>query len=211
MKTYLFDFDGTLVDSMPIWSGVMKRILDESNIPYGDDLIKIITPLGAGGTVKYFIGLGLPLTEEEAHEKMTDYLVREYTYNVPEKEGVIDTLKKMKNRGDSINVLTASRHIALDPCLQRLGIFDIFDNVWSCDDFNTSKANPEIYRMAAERLGKRVEDVIFVDDNLLADQTAKAAGMTVYGIYDDSSKDYVDEIKNATDKYVYKFPELLNL
>ena len=46
MACYLFDFDGTLVDSMPTFVSVMKRILDENHIPYGDDLIKIITPLG---------------------------------------------------------------------------------------------------------------------------------------------------------------------
>ena len=211
MKTYLFDFDGTLVDSMPIWGGVMKRILDEDNIPYGDDLIKTITPLGALGTARYFIGLGLPLTEEEALLKMSNYLVKEYTENVPAKEGVIETLKKMKARGDSLNVLTASRHAALDPCLKRLGIFDIFDNVWSSDDFGTGKADPKIYRLAAQRLGKTVDEVIFVDDNLGADLTAKSAGMTVYGIYDESSRDYVEDMKAATDAYLYTFEEILNL
>ena len=210
-NTYLFDFDGTLVDSMPIWSAIMKRILDEASIPYGSDIIKIITPLGGPGIAKYFISLGHPLTEEALLEKMNLYIVDEYTHNVPAKEGVIEALKKMKDRGDSLNVLTASRHVALDPCLIRLGIFDIFDNVWSCDDFNTSKADPEIYRMAAERLGKGVDEVIFVDDNLNADLTAKKAGMTVVGIYDESSRDYVDEIKDATDGYVYSFEELLNM
>lgn len=211
MKTYLFDFDGTLVDSMPTWSGVMKRILDEGDVPYGSDLIKIITPLGALGTARYFISLGLELSEEEILEKMNRYIVKEYSENVPEKEGVIETLNKMKERGDSLNVLTASRHVALDPCLKRLGIFDIFDNVWSCDDFATTKSNPEIYAMAAERLGKSVSEVIFVDDNLNADKTAKSAGMTVYGIYDESSKDYIKEIKAATDAYLYNFAEILNL
>ena len=52
MKTYIFDFDGTLVDSMPTWSRVMKRLLDETNTPYGEDIIKIITPLGNLGTAK---------------------------------------------------------------------------------------------------------------------------------------------------------------
>ena len=211
MKTYLFDFDGTLVDSMPTWSGIMKRILDEGDVPYGSDLIKIITPLGALGTARYFISLGLKLGEDEILEKMNRYIIKEYSESVPAKEGVIETLKKMKERGDGLNVLTASRHVALDPCLKRLGIFDIFDNVWSCDDFATTKANPEIYAMAAERLGKSVSEVIFVDDNLNADKTAKAAGMTVYGIYDDTSKDYIKEIKAATDAYLYNFEEILNL
>jgi len=211
MNTYLFDFDGTLVDSMPIWSATMKRILDETNTPYGEDLVKIITPLGAVGTAKYFIELGSPLTLDEILEKMSEYLVREYTENVPAKESVIETLRELKRRGDSINVLTASPHLTLDPCLKRLGIFNLFDFVWSCDDFGTGKSNPDIYRQAAERLGKRVDEVIFIDDNLGADKTAKSAGMTVYGIYDDSSADYVEEMKAATDKYIYNFKELLDI
>ena len=43
MKYYLFDFDGTLVDSMPTYAAMMLRILDENKISYGDDIIKIIT------------------------------------------------------------------------------------------------------------------------------------------------------------------------
>ena len=211
MKTYLFDFDGTLVDSMPTWSGVMKKILDDTGTPYGSDLIKIITPLGNAGTAKYYVDIGCPLSYDEIIEVMNALMVKEYSENVPAKAGVIETLNVLKSRGDSLNVLTASSHRTLDPCLKRLGIFDIFDNVWSCDDFGTSKANPEIYHLAAERLGKRVKEIIFIDDNLGADKTAKAAGMTVYGIYDDSSAEYVDDIKAATDAYLYEFKELLNL
>ena len=211
MKTYIFDFDGTLVDSMPTWSGVMKKILDDTNTPYTSDLIKIITPLGNAGTAKYYTEIGCPLSYEEIIEAMNGYMIKEYSENVPAKDTVIEALKEMKARGDSLNVLTASSHRTLDPCLKRLGIFDMFDNVWSCDDFGTSKTDPEIYCAAAERLGKKTSDIIFVDDNLGADKTAKAAGMTVYGIYDDSSADYVDDIKASTDAYVYEFKELLTL
>lgn len=211
MKTYLFDFDGTLVDSMPVWSSVMKRILDETNTPYGDDLIKIITPLGNVGTAKYYVSIGCPLSYDEIIETMNRHMIKEYTENIPAKETVIETLKILKARGDSLNVLTASSHRVLDPCLKRLGIFDAFDNVWSCDDFGTGKADPKIYRLAAEKLGKTVDEVIFIDDNFGADKTAKAAGMTVYGIYDESSKDYVDEMKAETDAYLYTFEELLYL
>ena len=54
-KTYLFDFDGTLVDSMPSYISVMLRILDENDVAYGKDIIKIITPLGYLGTAKYYV------------------------------------------------------------------------------------------------------------------------------------------------------------
>ena len=65
--------------------------------------------------------------------------------------------------------------------------------------------------MAAERLGEKVENILFLDDNLNADLTAKKAGMKVCGVYDDSSKEYMQEIKNATDYYIYDFSELLKI
>ena len=69
MKTYLFDFDGTLVDSMPTYVSTMLRILDENNIPYDNSIVKIITPLGLVGTAKYYISLGVNKTVEEITEK----------------------------------------------------------------------------------------------------------------------------------------------
>lgn len=210
MNTYLFDFDGTLVDSMPTYSALMLRILDEHGVKYGDDIIKIITPLGYNGTATYFIEeLGMDKSHDYLTSLMLKYAVDAYTNVVPAKEHVIESLRELKKRGASLNVLTASPHEALDPCLKRLGIYDLFDNVWSCNDFDTTKADPKIYHMAAERIGVPVNEVIFLDDNLNADKTAKVAGMVVYGVYDESSKEYVEEMKAATDKYVYDFRELL--
>ena len=54
-EAYLFDFDGTLVDSMPTFCSAMLRILDENGICYENDIIKIITPLGLAGTAEYYI------------------------------------------------------------------------------------------------------------------------------------------------------------
>ncbi len=207
-KTYLFDFDGTLVDSMPIFGAVMVRILDERGIGHGDDIVKIITPLGYRGTAEYFRTLGVNESVEELIEIMNTYARIEYENNIPAKSSVAETLREMKNRGYSLNVLTASPHIALDPCLKRLGLWELFDKVWSCDDFGTTKANPEIYKMAAARMGVDVGEVIFVDDNINAVKTAKAAGMVSVGIFDESGADFMDEFRAAADGYVFDFSEL---
>ncbi len=209
MKTYLFDFDGTLVDSMPTFVSSMLRILDENGIAYGDDIIKIITPLGLLGTADYFVKIGVPLPKEEIIELMKKYMLEAYFYHIEAKENVISVLDTLRKQGASLNVLTASPHITLDACLKRLGILDLFANVWSCDDFGTTKADPEIYKMAAEKIGVPVSDVLFLDDNFNADKTAKSAGMKVCGVYDESSKEYVDEMKALADYYIYDFSELL--
>lgn len=210
MKTYLFDFDGTLVDSMPTFTNMFYKLLNDNGVTYPSDIIKRITPLGYAGSVKYLLeNTDIKLSAEEISKFLADYSLDAYTYKIPAKDGVVETLKELKRQGDSLNVLTASPHITLDPCLKRLGIYDLFDNVWSCEDFSTTKSNPEIYVLAAQKIGKHACEVIFIDDNVNADIAAKKSGMTVYGIYDDSSKDFVEEMKAVTDRYIYNFKELL--
>ena len=211
MNTYLFVFDGTLVDSMPVYVSSMLRILDENGVCYGDDIVKIITPLGLIGTAKYYIEIGVDKTEDELISTMKEYMLHEYLYNIPAKENVISTLNELKTRGASLNVLTASPHATLDACLKRIGIYDLFDNVWSCDDFCTTKADPQIYVEAAKKIGKPVNEILFLDDNFNADKTAKQAGMLVCGVYDKSSDDYIDDIKAVSDYYIYDFKELLDI
>ena len=211
-KYYLFDFDGTLVDSMPTFVSAMLRILDENGISYDSNIIKIITPLGLSGTAEYYIEqMGVKMSREQLMGVMKDYMMDAYFHTIPVKAHVPEVLRALKAQGASLNVLTASPHVTLDACLKRLGLWELFDNVWSCDDFNTTKADPQIYVRAAEKVGTTVENVLFLDDNLNADQTAKAAGMQVCGVYDESSKDYVEQMKAANDYYIYDFQELLHI
>ena len=69
IKNIILDFDGTLVDSMPTYAGVMLRILDECGVSYGDDLVKIITPL-VSGIVVTLIGMSL-IKVSYSHIKLT--------------------------------------------------------------------------------------------------------------------------------------------
>ena len=209
-RYYLFDFDGTLVDSMPTYVSVMLRILDEHGVLYGDDVMKIITPLGYAGAAKYFLdNFKIDSTQEELIKKMHSYALAAYRDEIEAKSNVVYVLHELKARSCSLNVLTASPHEMLDPCLKRLGIFDLFDNIWSCEDFNTTKADPKIYRMAAERIGADMRQILFLDDNYNADLSAKNAGMPVCGVFDPSSKEYENEIRSITDHYITDFIELL--
>ena len=207
--TYLFDFDGTLVDSMPRWIRKMLRILDEYGIAYGEDIIRTVTPLGDLGCARYFQELGVPLSVEELFAMMDEYAIPAYRDEIPAKETVPETLRALKAAGHRLAVLTASPHKMLDPCLKRLGLYDLFDEVWSSDDFGMPKSNPEIYRRASHLLGISVGECIFLDDNIIALKAAKEAGAIPVGIFDPSSAEDEDAIRAVSARYLVRMEELL--
>lgn len=211
MKNYLFDFDGTLIDSMPTFVSVMLGVLDKHGIKYDSDIVKTLTPLGLLGSARYFRDLGIDKSEEEICEIIMAGMREEYALRIPAKDKVTETLRSLYESGARLHILTASPHENLDPCLMRLGLSELFDNVWSCDDFGTTKADPEIYKRVAELIGAAPSDIIFVDDNYNADMTARSAGMRVYGIYDPSSAEYESDMRRDCDAYLENISDILDL
>lgn len=206
LKSYIFDFDGTLVDSMPCWSKMMLNILVKNNISYPDNIIEIITPLGNIGAAKYFIeNLHAQLTVEQMMLQMDAYAYPEYRDNIVLKPGVLDYLTMLKEHDCTLHVLTASPHKMLDPCLKRNGIYDLFDNVWSIDDFGLSKSDVRIYNEAIARIGSTKSETLFFDDNIGAVKTAKQAGLYTVAVYDASAKGFTEELKRVSDTYIESF------
>ncbi len=209
MSTYLFDFDGTLGDSMPFFAEGILAILKKYRIAYPEDLVKIVTPLGYAGTARYCIEmLGTPLTVESFVEELKDYLFPAYRDAVSLKPGVADYLKALRREGHSLNLLSASPRKMTATALQRCGVIDLFDNVWSCEDFGMGKDNPQIFVAAAQRAGGVIADTVLFDDNLQVIKTAAKAGIQTVGVYDASSADYTEQIKEVTDRFIYTFEDL---
>jgi len=200
--------DGTLIDSMPSYGGAIMKFLKDNKINYPDDVIKIVTPLGLEGAAKYFITLGSEKDVDTIVAELRNNMIEDYKNTIPAKPYVEQALRKLVSKGHSVNVLTASPHVTLDPCLKRLGLFDLFENVWSSEDFGTTKADVNIYFDVAKRLNTTVSECVFLDDNYNACLTAQKSGMHVIGVYDVSSDEYIDDIKAVTEKYIYSFEEL---
>ena len=209
-KVYIFDLDGTLIDSMPVGIGIVLGFLNEKGIDYPDDIVTTLTPLGYKGSAKYIadhLSGGGQL--EQIYEYFQAQTLREYGETIPLKAHVKETLEGLKAQGYRLNVLTASPQLLTDICLKRLGVYDLFDNVWSIDAFGLTKADEQIYIEAAKRIGVTPEECIMADDNLHVLQTAKKVGMATVGVYDESSKDVMEEMRAIADKYVVDFADLL--
>ena len=208
MTQYIFDFDGVLVDSMPVWAGTYVQLLEQHGIPVPDGFVRRITPLGNDGAAQCLIEAGLPLSKEEIRRCAMERYAYEYSHNISLKPHVAQTLERLVANGNKVHVLTGSSHCYVDPCLKRHNVFHLFENVWSVDDFPYTKAQPEIYREVAERLCVPLSECVFFDDNYPAIKTAAAAGMPTVGVYDVSSADFVEQMKAVADRYITDFAEI---
>jgi len=209
-KVYIFDLDGTLIDSMPTGVGIVLGFLDEKGIAYPDDIVTRLTPLGYRGSAQYIADhLAEAYDVEEIYEYFKAQTMRAYGETIPLKAHVKETLEEMRSQGYRLNVLTASPQILTDICLKRLQVYDLFENVWSIEAFGMSKAEEAIYVEAARRIGVKPTECVMADDNLNVLKTAKKVGMATVGVYDASAEKVREEMRAVADKYVVDFADIL--
>ena len=209
-RIWLFDLDGTLIDSMPTGVDIVLQFLRDHGVSYPDNFIEIITPLGYKGISKYYAEkMGIPMTADEIFAAFQQKTLQAYGEIIPLKKGVKETLEALKTKGDKLFVLTASPNALIELSLKRLGVFDLFEETWSVEQFSWTKANKELFYEIAKRLGVSTSDCIMVDDNYNVLKVAKSAGMQTVGVYDEYSKATQTDLRAAADVYVTELSQLI--
>lgn len=208
-KIAVFDLDGTLIDSMPSFSAVMRSIPTEAGFPADDELVNFVTPLGYRKTAEYYVEMGVPGTTDEIVHIIEERLYRAYSEQIVLKPGVEAYLKQLKAEGARLFVLTASPHMMTDISLQRNSVLDLFEAVWSVDDYGINKSDVTLFYKLAERIGCEPGDIHYFDDNLTAVCNAGKAGLITYGVYDGQPEALAEQIKAVSVHFVTSFEDLV--
>lgn len=198
----IFDMDGTLVDSMRFWKVLGEEYLKSrgvGQIPGNlSERIKAMTMTESAALfVKEFALTGTP---EEAAAQMNAMMERHYREDIPEKAGTREYLEMLKSRGVRLCVASSTAGELQEACLKRLGLYDYFDFLISCEEVGAGKDRPDVYLAAARRLGAAPADTAVYEDAFYALQTAKAAGFYAVGVYDESAGKYWESIKETADE-----------
>lgn len=211
-RVFIFDFDGTLADSMKHAMQIFLDFLDEYGIKYEGDIIDKIVPMGYRKASKYFVELGVPMSEDEIFRTLCNRQVELYSSpKIELKNNVFFTLKKLYERGERLNILSGSTLEMITPCVNRMGFSELFENIWSVDEFGLTKNNPETYKFVAEKIGVDCQDCLFFDDNYDNLLAAKKAGMRTFGVREEYSKAHKENIKEISEKYIRDFSEVLDV
>lgn len=210
LKAAIFDLDGTLVDSMDVWSKIDEEYLKSFGLEVPDNLQKEITHLTLTETAKYFKEkFNIKDNINSIIDKWNSMAFYHYSNNIGLKEGALDYLKYLKENNIKIALATSNSVPLLEASLKNNGIYEYFDVISTSEEVKKSKSHPDIYLLSAKKLNVDPKNCIVFEDIPLAVKGAKLAGMTVYAVYDKSSEDSKEELMALADKYIYDFNELI--
>lgn len=189
VRAAIFDLDGTLLDSMGVWDQVDIDFLAKRGIAVPDDYMTKVAAMQFRQIAEYTIArFGLPDTPEALMDEWDDMARVAYATTVEAKPGALDYLHDLKARGVRLGVATSLPPRLREPALEHVGMLDLFDAIVSVDDANdVGKDRPDVYLLAAARLGVEPRDCTVFEDLLVAMRSAKSVGMRVWAMHDDSS------------------------
>ena len=183
IRAVIFDADGTLVDSMPMWNRITYDYADFKGIYAPPGLSKIMNEMCLEQCAAYYRDkLGAKGTIEEICAEIAGMAAEKYRTTVPEIRGAAAFLQALKAHGIRTALATASDLSTLTPALERLGLLPHLDVLESCTTIGKSKEHPDIYHKCAADLGAAPEECVVFEDALYAVRTAKQAGFSVVGL-----------------------------
>lgn len=211
IRAAIFDFDGTLVDSMYVWEKVDRDFLSERGIPvtaeYTDNVRSMFFETAAAYTKSEY---KLPESVEEIMNIWLRMAHREYAENVRAKRYAVRYLRELKLRGIMLGMATSSNPYLLMPCLENNGMDGLFDCICYTAEVGMNKSNPDIYVYTAEKLGVRPEECVVFEDIIEGLDSAKSVGMKTVAVYDRSNDAYMEKIKTSADKFITGYSEILS-
>ena len=125
-----------------------------------------------------------------------------YRDEVKLKPGISELLEALREKGVPMVIATSGSRELLSSALERNGIAEYFDEIFTCSELDTTKHEPEIFLACAEFLRLEPENIGVFEDALFAIETAKRAGFITFGVEDESNADDVERMKLVCDFYI---------
>lgn len=209
-KAVIFDLDGTITDSMWVWTDIDREFFEKKKIEMPADFQSEIEGMSFTETAEYFIDkFSLSVTADTLKEEWTKMAVRKYEYEITIKPGFMPFINHLKNNGIKAGIATSNSPMLLDIFLRKRKLDSFFQAVTTSCDVQKGKPAPDVYLKTAEKLNATPKECLVFEDIPMGILSAKNAGMQVCAIEDDYSVRMRDKKRELADYYITDYRQVL--
>lgn len=206
----IFDLDGTLIHSQPAWKDVDIKFMEKRNLPIPQDFYAKVSTMNLAQAADYVRAeCGVTEPKDEIIKEWLDMMQYEYAHNIPTVKGAETFVTKLHKAGVKLCLATASEKSFYEPCLTRHGILDKFDALVTTYEVKRGKGFPDVYLLAAERVGVAPEKCCVFEDILPGIIGAKAANMASVAILEPYSQPNHEKMTELADLAISDYTCLL--
>ena len=178
----LFDMDGTLIDSEPVWFETQAKVLADYGFDLGHEHWQGVLGQPIEASSRYLVGVsGIPLTWQELAEQVEVAMVGQLSQGVELLPGAKELLVELQDAGVPTALVSASSRRIVDACIGAIGA-DFFRHTVSGDDVARTKPDPQPYLLAAELLGVDPAECVVIEDSPIGTTAGAAAGCRVLSV-----------------------------
>jgi sugar-phosphatase len=199
IRAMIFDMDGVLVDSEPLWRLAERRIFAEIGIELTDSDCEQTMGMRTDEVIQFWYrrspwdGPSPAAVEARLEDRMVELIAERATAMA----GVEESIAMARAEGLALGLATSSTHVLIDAVLAKLGLADTFDVTHSAVEEEFGKPHPAVFLSTARLLGVEPAGCVAIEDSAAGVRSAKAAGMRVIAVppahlFDDAAYDEAD-------------------
>lgn len=191
LNTAIYDMDGLLLDTEPLWGECMLRVAQQHGIPISKDRFKETTGLTIYEVTEYW-AVKYPW-EGASSIEVADDVLNDVIATSKRKgsvlPGVVSSIQMLKEEGYKIGLASSSTTRMIDELITHFDLMKYFDAVVSADTVELGKPHPAVFLSCARQLGSTPLECVVFEDSINGVIAGKAARMKVIAVPDKAHYD----------------------
>lgn len=208
IKGMIFDLDGTLIDSIPVWKEVDRLYIESLHETFDPELKEQMKAISFEDTAQLIIDhYNLNKSIEEVKKDWISMVHHHYANHIPLKEGAKAFLEECVRNNYKMMIASSCNRELIEAALEGHGISHYFSEVITSTDLNTTKELPDIYLYCANKMKMHPTNILVFEDISIAMKSACKAGFNVCAVYD-ADEDNIEAVKEHSHVYIRSYAEL---
>ena len=208
----IFDMDGTLFDTEPLYREAWVSTLKDWGVPEPETVHPRIIGMGEGEVLEMLKAIG---DKDRDYSEIFTYRDIHYYYkliekSIPLKPGCIEILEFMRDNGIKMAVATSTHARTAHRNLKLAGIYDYFDAIVTGDMISRGKPAPDIFLKAGELIGANIEEAMVCEDSFNGIRGAHSAKMKPVMVIDQlEPTDEIEQISYCIGRSLFDVIDLI--